>query len=308
MENESKTAVIAALAGNVALAVLKGVAAAFTGSAAMLAETFHSLADTGNQVLLFLGMRIGQRPPDRRHPFGYGRAVYFWGFVVSVMLFTLGGAFSIWEGVRKTLHPFAHEGSAAWAYGVLAGGFVFEAISLGISLHSLRKAKGPRTLRQYWIESRDSTLPTVVLEDTAAIVSLGLAGGGIWLSRQTANPFWDAGASAAIGFLLIGVAALLAAENYSLLIGEPAPRRTESAIRRIVGEDQAVDRLVELRTMHIGPHQIVVALGVHFKPGLTVTEVEKAIRRIEDAITGLLPERTSPTLITVEPTRAGRAG
>jgi cation diffusion facilitator family transporter len=307
MENESKTAVIAALAGNVALAVLKGVAAAFTGSAAMLAETFHSIADSGNQVLLFLGMHIGQRPPDRQHPFGYGRAVYFWGFVVSVMLFTLGGAFSIWEGVRKILHPFAHEGSAAWAYGVLAGGFVFEAISLGISLHSLRKAKGPRTLRQYWIESRDSTLPTVVLEDTAAILSLGLAAAGIWLSQHTGNAFWDAGASAAIGFLLVGVAALLAAENYSLLIGEPAPRRTETAIRRIVGEDEAVERLVELRTMHIGPHQIVVALGVHFKSGLSVPEVEKAIRRIEDAITGLLGERTSPTLITVEPTRAGRA-
>jgi cation diffusion facilitator family transporter len=307
MENESKTAVIAALAGNVALTALKSVAAAVTGSAAMLAETFHSLADTGNQLLLFLGMRVGQRPPDRRHPFGYGRAVYFWGFVVSIMLFTLGGAFSIWEGVRKTLHPFAHEGSATWAYGVLAGGFVFEAISLGISLHSLRKAKGRLSLRQYWIENRDSTLPTVVLEDTAAILSLGLAASGIWLSRQTENPFWDAGASAAIGVLLIAVAALLAAENYSLLIGEPAPRRTEAAIRRLVVEDDAVDRLVELRTMHIGPHQIVVALGVHFKTDLSVTEVERAIRRMEDRITDLLGDRTRPTLITVEPTRSGHA-
>ena len=306
MESESKTAVIAALAGNVALAALKGVAAAFTGSAAMLAETFHSLADTGNQVLLFLGMRIGQRPPDRQHPFGYGRAVYFWGFVVSVMLFSLGGAFSIWEGVRKTLHPSAPEGSAAWAYGVLAGGFFFEAVSLVISVNALRRVKGRLTLRQYWIENRDSTLPTVVLEDSAAIVSLGLAGGGIWLSRHTGSPLWDAGASAAIGLLLIAVAALLAAENYSLLIGEPAPRRIEAAIHRLVTADSAVDQLVDLRTMHIGPRQIVVALGIHFDHALSVQEIEKAIRRLEDGITRLLGDRTSAALVTIEPTRPRR--
>src|SRR5262245_61226750 len=122
---ESKTAVMAALLGNAALAALKGVAAAATGSAAMLAETFHSIADTGNQALLFLGMRLAARAPDRRHPFGYGRAVYFWAFVVSLMLFTLGGAFSIWEGVRKYLDGGVHSGSAWWAYGVLAGSFVF---------------------------------------------------------------------------------------------------------------------------------------------------------------------------------------
>jgi cation diffusion facilitator family transporter len=306
MESESKTAVIAALAGNVALAALKSVAAALTGSAAMLAETFHSLADTGNQVLLFIGMRIGQRPPDRQHPFGYGRAVYFWGFVVSVMLFSLGGAFSIWEGVRKTLHPSAHEGSAAWAYGVLAGGFFFEAASLVISLNALRRAKGRLTLRQYWIENRDSTLPTVVLEDSAAIVSLGLAGAGIWLSRHTGSPLWDAGASAAIGLLLIAVAALLAAENYSLLIGEPAPRRIEAAIHRLVTADSAVDQLVDLRTMHIGPRQIVVALGIHFGHALSVQDIEKAIRRLEDGITRLLGDRTSAALVTIEPTRPRR--
>src|SRR6266508_2538955 len=125
---ESKTAVTAALLGNAALAVLKGAAAVSTGSAAMLAETFHSVADSGNQVLLFLGMWLSERPPDSRHPFGHGKDIYFWAFVVSVILFSLGGAFSIWEGVRKFLHAGEHAGSLWWAYAILAGGFVFESI------------------------------------------------------------------------------------------------------------------------------------------------------------------------------------
>lgn len=306
MESESKTAVMAALAGNLALAGLKGIAAAVTGSAAMLAETLHSIADTGNQVLLTVGMRLGQRRPDRRHPFGYGRAAYFWGFVVSVMLFSLGGAFSIWEGVRKVLHPSEPAGSAAWAYGVLVGAVVFEAVSLAIGLRALAQAKGDRTLAQYWRDNRDSTLPTVVLEDSAALISLGIAAAGIWLTQHTGNPLWDAYASGVIGLLLIGIALLLAAENYSLLIGEPVPRATEAAIRRVVRADATVRRVVELRTIHIGPHHVAVALGVQFDPHLTVPEVERAVARLEAAITGILGDRTDRALIVIEPTQGER--
>ena len=134
---ESKTAVTAALLGNAALAVMKGVAAASTGSAAMLAETFHSIADTGNQVLLFVGMRLSERPPNRRHGLGHGKDVYFWAFVVSLLLFSLGGAFSIWEGVHKLRRGGEHDGSVWWSYAVLVVGFVFESLSLAVALRAL---------------------------------------------------------------------------------------------------------------------------------------------------------------------------
>jgi len=302
---ESKTAVMAALLGNAALAVMKGIAAASTGSAAMLAETLHSIADTGNQMLLFLGMRLSERPPDRTHGFGHGKDVYFWAFVVSVMLFSLGGAFSIWEGVQKLVRGGRHEGSVWWAYAVLAGGFVFESISLGVALHALRKAKGNQTMRRYWRDNRDPTLPTVVLEDTAALISLGAAATGIWLSQATGSPVWDAYASALIGVLLVGVAIVLALENYSLLIGEAAPATVEAKIRRLVREDEDVTSVVDLRTMHMGPRDILVALGVQFRRPLTTPQIEAAIIRLQDAIRKALHGATSASLILIEPTRPG---
>ena len=167
MAPESKAAVVAALAGNAALALLKAVTAVMTGSAAMLAETFHSVADTGNQILLFLGMRLSQRPPDRSHPFGYGMNTYFWAFVVSTMLFTVGGAFSIWEAVHKLRQPAMDVASPA-AFFVLGGAFVFEGMSLGVALHSVHAERGDAPLLRFVRESRDPTLPTVLLEDSAA--------------------------------------------------------------------------------------------------------------------------------------------
>jgi cation diffusion facilitator family transporter len=302
---ESKTAIMAALLGNGALAVLKGVAAASTGSAAMLAETLHSIADTGNQALLFLGMRLSERPPNRRHLFGYGKDVYFWAFVVSVMLFSLGGAFSIWEGVRKLLHAGEHDGPVVWAYAVLGGGFVFEAISLGIALHALAKAKGGKTLRAYWRDNRDPTLPTVVLEDAAALVSLVIATAGIWLSQTTGSPVWDALASGLIGLMLVGVAIVLALENYSLLIGEAAPESVEATIRRLLSGDDDVVKVVDLRTMHIGPHDILVALGIQFRQDLTTLGIQDAITRLQHAIRKALGESTNAGLIIIEPAAPG---
>jgi cation diffusion facilitator family transporter len=299
---------MAALVGNGALAVLKGVAAASTGSAAMLAETLHSIADTGNQVLLFLGMRLSERPPDRAHGFGHGRDIYFWAFVVSVMLFSLGGAFSIWEGVRKILHGGVHEGSRWWSYAVLLGAFVFESMSLGVALRALATAKGRKSLRGYWRDNRDPTLPTVVLEDSAALVSLGVAATGIWLSQITGTEIWDAAASMLIGVLLVGVAVVLALENYSLLLGEAAPASVEGRIRRLVREDDDVVDVVDLRTMHMGPREILVALGVHFRPHLTTSQIEAAIARLQVVIRRALEGATSPALILIEPTRPGSAG
>src|SRR6185295_9471975 len=178
------------------------VVAVTTGSAAMLAETFHSCADTGNQALLFVGMRMARRPPDDDHPFGYGMNVYFWSFVVAMMLFTLGGAFSIWEGARKMMNPGEAQ-SVRWALIVLAGAVVFESISLSIAVRSLRRVKGARPLRAFIAENRDPTILTVLLEDTSALISLVLAAGGLGLTAITGRTVWDASASLAIGVLLV---------------------------------------------------------------------------------------------------------
>src|SRR5262245_13266282 len=192
--SESKVAVVAALLGNAALVVLKAVSAAVTGSAAMLAETLHSIADTGNELLLLLGMRAAEQPPDEAHPFGHGKDVYFWGFVVSVMLFTVGGAFSLWEGGRKLFHAGAHV-SSVWAYVILAGAFVFESASLTVAVRSLRRVQAGRSLREFWRETRDPTLLTVLLEDSAALVAVAVATGGLALAEVTGRPWWDAVAS-----------------------------------------------------------------------------------------------------------------
>ena len=303
MESESRTAVVAALLGNGALVVLKGVAAAATGSAAMVAETFHSAADTGNQALLLLGQRSSRRPPDETHPFGYGRSVYFWAFVVSVMLFTVGGAASIGEAVRTYLHPHAHE-SFLWAYGVLAGAFVFEGISFAVAVRTMRRVQGSQPLAEFWRDSRDPTLLTVVLEDSAALASIVIAGAGIALGHVTGNPQWDAAASAVIGLILLGVAVLLAFENYTLLLGETAPPDVQERIRRIVTDDPAVAALASLHTMHLGPAALLVAVGVQFRDELTVADVTAAVSRIQEKIRSALGDDTTARMIIIEPTPA----
>jgi cation diffusion facilitator family transporter len=297
---ESGTAVVAALVGNGALAILKGASAAFTGSAAMLAETFHSIADTGNEALLLLGLRLARRPPDDDHPFGHGKDVYFWAFVVAIMLFTLGGAWSIWEAVRHYLHPIDKRASL-WAYAVLGGGFLFESCSLGFALCSLSEARGDRPVRQYWQESRDPTLLTVLLEDSAALVSLSIAALGLWLTGRTGNGIWDAAASALIGVLLLGVAVMLAAENYSLLIGETAPARVEQAIREVVRREGGVQGIRELHTMHLGPRRLLIVLGVQFACDLRAPDVASLVTRLQQKLVQALGDITDARLIVIEP-------
>ena len=297
---ESRAAVTAALLGNAALAVIKGVAAGFTGSAAMLAETLHSIADTGDQALLFLGMKRSRRPADEDHPFGYGKDVYFWTFVVAIMLFTLGGAFSIWEAVRHVLHPI-EKAATGWAYAVLAIGFVFESISLAVALHSLRRAKGGQPLADYWRDNRDPTLLTVLLEDGAALISLVVAGAGLWLAQLTGDGFWDAVASAVIGLLLLGVAVVLAIESHSLLLGERAPGWVERAIRSVVTSDPAVVSVAGLHTMHLGPRAILIVLSVIFGRALTGVEIEAAVQRLQRRLGERLGDATSDRLIVIEP-------
>ena len=301
MASESKTAVVAALVGNAALVLLKAVTAALTGSAAMLAETFHSLADTGNQILLAVGMRLSERPPDRAHPFGYGMNTYFWAFVVSAMLFTLGGAFAIWEAVHKFMRPAENVASPA-AFFVLGGAFVFEALSLAVALHSAHTARRGRPLLRFVRETRDPTLPTVLLEDSAALLSIVVAAAGLGLARVTGEPRWDAAASALIGLILVAVASFLAYENYSLLLGEPATAEQEHTIGERLAADPAVREIVSLHTMHLGPTAVLVSARVWFRPELTATQIEDAVERLEDAARTALPG-TRRRMIIIEPAR-----
>jgi cation diffusion facilitator family transporter len=298
MAQESRRAVIAALLGNAALVVLKAVAAGFTGSAAMLAETYHSISDTGNQLLLLLGMRLARRPPGPRHPFGHGRNVYFWSFVVSMLLFTLGGAFSIREGIHKVIDPGEPSTGYAWAYGVLAGSFLFESMSLTVALRALHEAKGRQSFLEALHDSRDPMLPTVVLEDSAALVSVLVAAAGIAATQLTGHFLWDALASGVIGATLIGVALFLAYENYSLLIGESTSPEIQAAIRRAIERDPSVARVVSIRTMHIAPEEIVVAAAVDFRDDQSVPDVEVAVPRLHAAIRRAAPEAR---FILVEP-------
>lgn len=301
MATESKAAVTAAIIGNAALTVLKGVAAAATGSAAMLAETIHSAADTGNEVLLMLGLRLARRPPDAAHPFGHGQNVYFWAFMVSVMLFTLGGAFSIWEAVQRLRHAEAAHRAYAWAYGVLAGAFVFESGSLAVAVHSLRRTMGRRSLVEYQRENRDPTLMTVLLEDSAALTSILIAAAGVVLTQRTGAALWDAGASGLIGLVLIGVAVFLAFENYSLLIGEAAPRDLQVSLRRAVESDEAVERLAMLKTLHLGPQTLLVAAAVEFRDGLSTAEIQAAVARLHAAVRRAAAGTVTLPLVLIEP-------
>jgi cation diffusion facilitator family transporter len=291
------------LLGNAALVVLKGVATVVTGSTAMLAETCHSLADTGNQLLLMLGMRLSRRPPDELHPFGHGRAVYFWAFVVAMMLFSVGGAFSLWEAIDKLRHPTTHR-SFVMGYAVLGGAFVFEAISLTVALRALRRVMRTGSVWSYFRQTRDPTLATVVLEDTAAMTSIVVAGGGLALTQATGVSAWDAVASGVIGLVLIGVAVFLAFENYSLLIGESASPEVEARLRAVIEADPAVAKLVGLHTVHLGPESIVVVVESAFRDGDN-DAIADAVRRLEARIVETLDGRTSPHLIIVEPRRRG---
>ena len=297
-------AVLAAFAGNLALAVLKGISAVATGSAAMLAETLHSTADTGNQVLLYVGLRLGRRPPHDAHPFGHGKNVYFWSFLVSVILFTLGGAFSIREGVHKLLGSGPHVASM-WAFVVLGGAFVFESLSIAVAIRALQRARGDVPLLEYWERSRDPTLLTVVLEDSSALLSIVLAAGGLALSMRTGSATWDALASMAIGVILIGVALVLALENYSLLLGESAPRDVRDRIVSVAAADQAVSRILGLRTMHLGPDALLVVVDVDFRDEVPAAELEHASERLRHTVAAAIGKSADPRLVVIDPRRTG---
>jgi cation diffusion facilitator family transporter len=280
---ESRTVVYAAIAGNVAIAVTKFIVAGMSGSSSMLSEAIHSTVDTGNGLLLMVGIKLSERRGDFAHPFGYGREVYFWSLIVAILIFGLGGGMSIYEGMQHMRQPEALQ-DPKWNYIVLAAAFVFEGISFCIGLREVYRQKGDKPLWQALRSSKDPSTFTVVAEDGAALVGLALAAIGIYASHRFNMPELDGAASVAIGILLAGVAVLLIGESRGLLIGEGIDRSTAHAIRDMVRADQAVTASAFPLTMYLGPDEVLLTLDLEFDASLSAEEATAAVLRLEQAI------------------------
>ena len=292
-----KKSVYMALFANSAIAVAKAAAAVVSGSSAMLAEALHSFADTGNQALLLLGMKRAERPADEEHPFGHGKERFFWTFVVALSLFTLGAAFSIYHGVKGLLegHEVPDPLIALLVLAVAAG---FESIALRTAWRQFQAKRGPRSVRQALREAKDPEILTVLGEDTAALSGIAVAVVGIVLSHLTGAAAFDAAASIGIGLILAAVAFLLAREMLGLLLGEAATAPVRRRIVDAVSAFDSVDRVIDLRTMHVGPQELLIALDVLFDDGLDTDAIERSIDEIEAAIRTAVPDARA---IFIEP-------
>lgn len=283
MEGSSKLVVIAALAGNAGVAVVKFVAAFFSGSAAMLSEGIHSAVDTTNEGLLLYGMHSAKRPPDENFPFGYGKEVYFWSLVVALQLFVLGAAFSIYEGVQHILHPETLKD--AWiSYIVLAIALAFEGTSWGFAVYNFSKRKGRHGYLEAVRLGKDPTIFMVLFEDSAAILGIAIAFLGVFLTQQTGIDYFDGSASIAIGLILGVTAILLAREVKGLLIGESANPPVVREIRDIALSFSQIHAINELLTMYVGPNFILVNISVAFKNDISAAEVADTAARLDRAI------------------------
>ena len=287
MHEGSRRAIVAAFLANLGIAIAKFVGFAITGAASLLAEALHSVADTGNQALLFLGGARARRRPTPEHPFGYGRERYFWAFVVALMLFSLGGLFAVYEGIDKLLHPHQLE-SVAIALAVLGVAIVLESLSFRTAFVEAAAVKGEESWWRFIRRSKSPELPVVLLEDTGALLGLGLAFVGVSLAEVTGNPRWDAVGSIGIGILLVVIAIVLAAEMKSLLIGESATAQTESAIRAAIMDGPEVRRIIHLRTLHLGPDELLVAAKVELDSP-SVPDLTRAIDTVEARIRAAVP-------------------
>lgn len=274
---------------NAVIASAKGVAAVITGSGAMLAETLHSFADCGNQLLLLLGLKQSARPPDDKHPLGYGRAMYFYSFVVAMLLFSGGGVFSIYEGIHKLEHP-EPVGDVKLALGILAFSLVLEGWSTWGNLKVMKERREDKKLVRYLRDSKDSDLVVVFGENSAAVLGLTLAGIALIAAKATNDGRWDAIGSLAIGVVLVGVAIFLAKEITSLLLGESADPKLEAAIQQLAVDDPNVDKLLRLLTIQQGPNEIIAAMKLKFRDGLSTTELVDAINAFEVELQKRIPE------------------
>lgn len=289
MTEGSRRAVLYAFFANLGIALSKFVGFLITRSAGLLAESIHSLADTGNQALLLLGGKRAARAADREHPFGYGRERYFWAFVVALVLFSMGGLFALYEGIEKVRHP--HEVSnLGVAIGILLVAIVLESISLRTAIREAKHVKGERVGWWTWLRrSKQPELPVVLLEDIGAETGLVCALAGVLLAHVTGEPRWDAVGSIAIGVLLVVIAMILAIEMKGLLIGESASDEVLEQIVRALESSDQVRRLIHLRTQHLGPDEVLVAAKLEFHAALTSAEIAVAINEAEARLRAQVP-------------------
>lgn len=290
-------AILAALAANIGIALTKFVAFLVSGSSSMLAESVHSVADSGNQVLLLVGGKKAKRPPNRAHPFGYGRQRYVFAFLVAIVLFSVGGLFSIYEGVHKIQHP---EPLKTWwlPVAVLVVSIGLETFSLRTALSESRQARRGLSVLGYVRRAKSPELPVVLLEDIAALVGLVLALAGVLMTVLTGNGLWDGAGTICIGLLLIAVAIILGRETMSWLVGEGASDADLAIIEQAVATSGKVQQIIHLRTLYLGPEDLMVALKVAVPPTESAAVVAAAINEVESHIRAALP---SATTIYVEP-------
>ena len=297
MHEGSRRAILAAFVANLGIAIAKFVGFLITGSAGLLAEAGHSLADTGNQLLLLGGKRAA-KAADTAHPFGYGRERYVWAFVVALVLFSMGGLFALYEGIEKVRHPHDVE-----SLGVAIGILLFAMLLEGLSLRTAYKeASHHRTTSGGWLSwirrSKQPELPVVLLEDSGALIGLVFALTGVVLAHVTGEPRWDAVGSIAIGLLLVAIAIVLAIEMKGLLIGESASPADVAAIARSLEGAGSVRRIIHLRTEHLGPEQLLVAAKLDFDPALSIEQLATAIDAVERDVRAAVP---SAHFVFIEP-------
>ncbi len=289
MASGSKKVIFAALAGNSMIALTKFAASLYTGSSAMLSEAIHSVVDSGNQVLLLYGMKRAARPADRAHPFGHGREIYFWAFVVALLIFSVGAGVSIYEGIQKIITP--HPVEAPWVNFVVLGlSILFEGGSFFVAWKEFGQVRAGRS---FWAAARsckDPAIFVVLFEDMAAMAGLVIALGGLLAAEFLDMPRMDGVASLGIGLLLAGVAVFLSRETKGLIIGETADERIVSGIEELALASPAVQSINELRTMHMGPHDILLALSLDVHDNLSGGEIERAVTELEDAIRARYPD------------------
>jgi cation diffusion facilitator family transporter len=288
MAGPSKLVVYGAIAANLAIAATKFVAAASTGSSAMLSEGIHSTVDAGNGTLLLVGIERSRREATAEHPFGHGKELYFWSLIVAVLIFGVGGGVSAYEGIVHVLHP-EPMGDPTWNYVVLGAAALFEGASLAIALREFAKSKRDTSLWQSFRASKDPTTFTVLAEDAAALLGLAIAALGVWASHAFDAPALDGAASIAIGLLLAGVAVLLIRESRSLLVGEGIRPSTAAAICEIASKHPRVRSATRPLSMYLGPDEVLVVLDVEFEPDAGAEDIASAVRRIEADIKARFP-------------------
>jgi len=285
----ARKVIYAAIVANLGIAVAKFVVAAITGSAAMLAEGIHSAVDTGNEFLLLIGERNSAKPADKRHPFGYGKALYFWALLVALSVFSLGGGLSIYHGISALRHPEPLQ-DPLWNYVVLAVSACFEGYSWNVSRRELNKRRKPgASLWQTVHASKDASVFTVFIEDTAALLGLAIAAAGITLGHLFDSPYFDPAASVLIGLLLVGAAFALARETGALLVGEGIGTEATRRVCEILRADPSIQSVGKLLSMQLGPDDVLLTAAVQFRRGMRIDEVEAAIERLERAVAAAYP-------------------